>query len=107
MAGTRYARGNAAWGTCAKSGQRMLLNDMVQDPFSGLLVHPDWAEPKLPLPPTDLQDAVVLARATPDLDKAMTATEIDFGEAWNWGSGEPFAPLWSSTDCTPPSLVVV
>lgn len=34
-----------AWGQCGKSGQRMLLADMVEDGYyPGMLVHPDWYE---------------------------------------------------------------
>lgn len=63
-----FARGSRAWGECARSGQRLLLKDMVEDPLTGLLVAPDWAEPPLMRPPTDLIDGVALERPAPDLD---------------------------------------
>lgn len=42
-------RGSVAVGECGRSGQKMLLKDMVEDGYyPGLLVHPGWYEGRHP-----------------------------------------------------------
>lgn len=87
----RYARGSRAWGECARSGQRMLLKDMVEDPLTGLMVAPDWCEPPLMRPATDIFDGVQLERPAPDLDQVDVT--IYLGQIVDPASGEPTRPL--------------
>ncbi len=91
--GNRYARGSRAWGMCARSGQRMLLKDMVEDPLTGLLVAPDWAEPPLMRPPLDLCDGVALERPAPDLDRIDTVAYL--GRLYDPCSDDVLRPLVS------------
>lgn len=89
--GARYARGDLAWGMCARSGQRLLLKEMVEDPLTGLLVAPDWAEPPLMRPPTDIIDGVALDRPAPDLDRFDAVVVI--GQIVDLSTGDPMRPL--------------
>jgi hypothetical protein len=89
----RYARGSRAWGECARSGQRMLLRDMVTDPRTGLRVAPDWAEPPDPLPRTDLSDGIALADPAPDLDKIQYGTVVYPGSLIDTATGDAIRPL--------------
>lgn len=89
----RYARGSKAWGECARSGQRMLLLDMVEDPRTGLLVAPDWAEQPEPRPPEDIYDGVALERPAPDLDRIGTV--VFPGTVADPVTGDPLRPLAS------------
>lgn len=90
-ANVRYARGSKAWGECARSGRRMLLRDMIADPLTNLMVDPDWAEPPLMRPATDIFDGVALERPAPDLDQpGMT---ILFGGLVDPATGDPMRPL--------------
>ncbi|MBX3504408.1 MAG: hypothetical protein KF895_02940 [Parvibaculum sp.] len=68
---SRYARGEKAWGECARSGQRMLLKNMVEDGhIPGLMVHPDWWEPKHPQERViSVTDPQALHRPAPELSK--------------------------------------
>lgn len=100
----RYAIGSKAWGECARSGQRMLLNDMVADPLTGLLVHPEWAEPPLMRPPTDIIDGVTLERPAPDLDLVQQEQIIYFGTISDPATGLPMRPLVAKWECQPPTL---
>lgn len=75
----RYSAGTRAYGECARSGKRLLLRDMVEDPLTGLLVAPEWAEPPLMRPATDIVDGVTLYRPAPDADKPNIGTEVYFG----------------------------
>lgn len=88
---THYARGRKAWGTCARGGHRMLLRDMVQDPLTGLLVDPDWAELPLMRPATDIIDGVVLRRPAPQLDRIDTVVYPQ--TIFDWATGNPMPPL--------------
>lgn len=90
MTGQRYARGSRALGECARSGKRLLLRDMVEDPLTGLMVDPDWAEPPLMRPPEDIYDGVALDRPAPDLDRIPV--EAFPGTGLNPATGEPFRP---------------
>lgn len=100
----RYARGRRAYGMCARSGRRMLLRDMVEDPFTGLLVDPAWAEPPLMRPPTDIIDAIALRRPTADLDHPDS--EFVFGSSWALSADAPAAPLALTVAMTPPTITV-
>lgn len=64
----RYARGARAWGECARSGKRLLRRRMVEDgQYPGLLVAPDWREPKHPQEtPPDVDDPIALYRPAPE-----------------------------------------
>lgn len=93
----KYARGSRAWGMCARSGRKMLLLDMVRDPLTDLLVDPDWAEPPLMRPPTDITDGVALEHPAPDLDRIGTA--IYLGRLFDIDSGDIFRPLVSKYEC--------
>lgn len=64
-----YARGDKAWGECARSGKRVRLNAMVEDgQLEGMLVAPEWYEPKHPLEiPQDVDDPVALAEPAPEI----------------------------------------
>lgn len=90
---TRYARGSKAWGECARSGIRMYLLDMVEDPRTGLLVAPDWIEQPEPRPPQDIYDGVALERPAPDLDQIGTV--VFPGTVADLVTGEPLRPLVS------------
>lgn len=65
---TVYARGKYAKGHCARSGRKMDLMDMVEDPRTGLMVDPDWAEEPDRIPRTYV-DGIALYRPAPDLDQ--------------------------------------
>lgn len=91
MTGQRYAAGRRAYGYCARSGQRLLLREMVEDPRTGLLVAPDWAEPVDPRPPTDLIDGIALHRVAPDPDRIGTMAYIGTGS--DPATGGPLRPL--------------
>lgn len=66
-----YARGDKAWGECARSGRRMLRRNMVEDGYiKGLLVDPAWREtahPQERLP--DVSDPTGIFRPAPELSK--------------------------------------
>jgi hypothetical protein len=101
----RYARGFRAWGMCSRSGRKMLLLDMVRDPLTDLLVDPDWAEPPLMRPPTDITDGVALERPAPDLDRIDTL--ILFGSIFDLDSGNPFRPLVMQYECGAPLITTL
>lgn len=87
----RFARGDKAWGECARSGRRMLLKDMVEDPRTGLLVDPSWAEDPDPLPPANIIDGISLHRPAPSHDRE--GVEFVYGYAFDLASGESAPPL--------------
>jgi len=66
--GKTFARGDKAWGECARSGRRLLLRDMVQDGrYPGMLVDPDWWEGEHPQEkPVKVDDPVALRRPAPE-----------------------------------------
>ena len=69
MTGRRYAKGRHAVAECQRSGQKMRYRDLVEDGHvPGLLVHPDWWEPRHPQEiPVDVTDAVALYRPAPEI----------------------------------------
>jgi len=84
---SKYARGRKAWGICQRSGQRVLLDRLVRDGHNpGLLVAPEWWEPKHPQEfPPPMDEAIALYRPSPE--EAMESSE-DF-------VASPAAPLSS------------
>lgn len=64
----KYAKGDQAWGECARSGRRMLLKDMVADGYyPDLIVDPAWREERQPqehLP--GISDPEALYRPAPE-----------------------------------------
>ena len=68
----RYAKGKFAVGECARSGRKMLLQDMVSDGYyPSLVVDPAWYEGKHPqesLP--EIEDPVALWRPAPERDQS-------------------------------------
>lgn len=65
----RYARGRHALAECQRSGQKMRYRDLVEDGHvPGLLVHPDWWEPRHPQEiPVSVEDPVALYRPSPEI----------------------------------------
>lgn len=78
----RYAQGKHAIAECERSGQKMRYQDLVEDGhIPGLLVHPDWYEPRNPQElPVDTSDAVALFRPAPE--KSRPDGEFDNIEQW-------------------------
>jgi len=76
MSKRQYARGHRAVAECQRSGQKMLYRDLVVDGHvEGLLVHPDWWEPKHPQEiPVEVTDPVALYRPAPEI-----SVEADYG----------------------------
>lgn len=80
----RYARGNKALGECARSGKVLLRKDMVEDgQYPGLLVAPDWWEPKHPQEtPVDVNDPIAIYKPAPEQSKpegeGTAAPELEF-----------------------------
>lgn len=72
----RYAKGRHAVAECQRSGQKMRYRDLVEDGhIEGLLVHPDWWEPKHPQEiPVRVDDPVALYRPSPEI-----SIETDYG----------------------------
>ena len=86
MARRAYARGDRAWGRCARTGERVLLKDLVRDGQTGLLVTREAYEPKHPQekPPRNIFDPQTLRRPAPDNDVTGTFTTATF--TWDPGS---------------------
>lgn len=80
--GRKYAKGRHAVAECQRSGQKMRYRDLVEDGHvPGLLVHPDWWEPKHPQEiPIEVDDPIALFRPAPEI-----SIEDDYGD--------PEAPL--------------
>lgn len=64
-----YALGRHAIAECQRSGQKMRYRDLVEDGhIAGLLVHPDWWEPKHPQEiPIEVTDPIALYRPAPEI----------------------------------------
>lgn len=77
MSGRKYARGRNAVAECQRSGQKMRYRDLVEDGHvPGLLVHPDWWEPKHPQEiPVEIHDPIALYRPAPEI-----SIEADYGD---------------------------
>lgn len=75
---SKYAKGRHAVAECQRSGQKMPYRDLVEDGhIEGLLVHPDWWEPKHPQEiPVEVIDPIALHRPAPEI-----SIEDDYGEA--------------------------
>lgn len=73
----RYARGTHALAECQRSGQKMRYRDLVEDGhIPGLLVHPDWYEPRHPQEfPVVTHDPQALYRPSPEI--SVPAGEFD------------------------------
>jgi len=67
----QYAKGRHALAECQRSGQKMRYRDLVEDGHvPGLLVHPDWWEPKHPQEiPVSVDDPIALWRPAPEISK--------------------------------------
>lgn len=65
----KYAKGRHAVAECQRSGQKMRYRDLVEDGhIPGLLVHPDWWEPKHPQEiPVTVDDPIALYRPAPEI----------------------------------------
>lgn len=89
----RYARGRHAVAECQRSGQKMRYRDLVEDGhIPGLLVHPDWWEPKHPQEtPPDMTDPIALRRPAPEI-----SIPAGHGDAENLDGGTtPVSPVGS------------
>jgi len=66
---SKYAKGRHALAECQRSGQKMRYRDLVEDGhIPGLLVHPDWWEPKHPQErPVTVVDPIALYRPAPEI----------------------------------------
>lgn len=100
----RFARGERAWGECARSGRRMLLKDMVEDARTGLLVDPSWAEDPDPLPPARISDGISLHRPAPSHDRE--GVEFVFGYAYDLATDQSAPPLIAYYASGVPSVTV-
>jgi len=91
----RYAKGNNAWGECAKSGQRTLLKNLVRDGDNpNLLVLPSEYDPPHPQEkPLNAFDPQTLRYPSPKRDKIGATVAI--GTLYNVAKGtfelEPYA----------------
>lgn len=107
----RYASGRHAIAECERSGQKMRYKDLVEDGHvPGLLVHPDWYEPRHPQElPIDTSDAVALWRPAPE--KSVPDGEFDTLAEWEaWVPTQcPASPLdlqyFESTTLATPAVV--
>lgn len=94
MAGRQYAKGRNAIAECQRSGQKMRYRDLVEDGHvAGLLVHPDWWEPKHPQEiPVEVDDPIALFRPAPEI-----SIPLGYGDPENLDGG--------TTPTTPTSAV--
>ena len=91
----QYAKGRNAVAECQRSGQKMRYRDLVEDGhIEGLLVHPDWWEPKHPQEiPVSVTDPVALYRPAPEI-----SIPSGYGDPENLDGGTtPTAPSGSGT----------
>lgn len=79
-----YAKGTNAVAECQRSGQKMRYRDLVEDGHvSGLLVHPDWWEPKHPQEiPVEVTDPIALWRPAPEI-----SIPLGYGDPENLDGG--------------------
>jgi hypothetical protein len=87
-----YARGTRAWGYDARTGERLLLRDMVKDGNTGLPVSRRSYEPKHPQEtPVSVFDPQVLRRPAPDNDAPIYTVSWPTGD-WTqlWTTYPPF-----------------
>jgi len=79
-----YAKGTHAVAECQRSGQKMRYRDLVEDGhIQGLLVHPDWWEPKHPQEiPVEVVDPIALFRPAPEI-----SIEAGYGDPENLDGG--------------------
>lgn len=82
---SKYAKGRHAVAECQRSGQKMRYRDLVEDGhIEGLLVHPDWWEPKHPQEiPVTVTDPIALYRPAPEI-----SIEAGYGDPENLDGGE-------------------
>lgn len=93
-----YARGTHAIAECQRSGQKMKYKDLVEDGHvSGLLVHPDWWEPKHPQEiPVEVTDPIALFRPAPEI-----SIPTGYGDPENLDGGTtPTTPTGAVTGTT-------
>lgn len=84
MSKRQYAKGTHAVAECQRSGQKMRYLDLVEDGhIEGLLVHPDWWEPKHPQEiPVEVTDPIALYRPAPEI-----SIEEGYGDPENLDGG--------------------
>lgn len=95
MANRSYAKGRNAIAECQRSGQKMRYRDLVEDGHvPGLLVHPDWWEPKHPQEiPVTVTDPVALYRPAPEI-----SIPAGYGDPENLDGGTtPTTPSGAAT----------
>lgn len=92
--GRKYAKGKHALAECQRSGMKMAYRDLVEDGhIPGLLVHPDWYEPKHPQETVpDMNDPVALYRPAPEISVPV-------------GEGDPDNPDGGTTPVAPSGAV--
>lgn len=90
----KYARGRNAVAECQRSGQKMKYRDLVEDGHvPGLLVHPDWWEPKHPQEiPVTVDDPIALHRPAPEI-----SIEPGYGDPENLDAGETPADIYEAS----------
>jgi hypothetical protein len=101
---SNYAKGRNALAECQRSGKKMRYRDLVEDGHvPGLLVSPDWWEPKHPQEiPITVTDPVALYRPAPEI-----SIPAGYGNPENLDGGvTPTGPL-SSDFCTTAAATVV
>jgi hypothetical protein len=95
MSGRKYAVGRNAVAECQRSGQKMRYRDLVEDGHvPGLLVHPQWWEPKHPQEvPVTVTDPIALYKPAPEI-----SIPDGYGDAENLQGGTtPTAPSGSNS----------
>lgn len=99
-----YAKGRNAVAECQRSGQKMRYRDLVEDGHvPGLLVHPDWWEPKHPQEiPVTVDDPIALYRPAPEI-----SIESGYGDPENLDGGTtPTTPSGAVTGLTEVDMTV-
>ena len=104
MSKRSYAKGRNALAECQRSGQKMRYRDLVEDGHvPGLLVSPDWWEPKHPQEiPIEVTDPIALYRPAPEI-----SIPAGYGDPENLDGGTtPTTPSGAITDITEVDMVV-